>query len=70
LILNKREERGLETLRKLHRRVEDPEETLAREEFLQIRKQIELESSKPQNIITMLKDKTYRRRFLSGLFVQ
>lgn len=43
LIANRREQDALVILRKLHFQPSDPEETLAREEFYQVRKQIELE---------------------------
>lgn len=70
LIINGRAERGLETLRRLHKHVDDTDDLFAREEYIQIRRQIELESHNPQGFINMLKQPHNRRRFFTGMFVQ
>lgn len=58
-------------LEKLHKTPDDPRATGARLEFLQIQKQIELEHSQGLDNIRLLFQKpSFRRRMLTGFFVQ
>lgn len=70
LVLNGREDEGFINLRKLHRRTDDPEEILAREEFLQIRQQVALDRLQNQSFIQLWKKPSTRKRLLFGIFVQ
>lgn len=70
LVINNKPERGLSVLQKLHQNPNDPDDTFAREEYLQIRRQIELESTQPQSLVGILKQPHSRRRFFTGFFVQ
>lgn len=61
---------GLRILEKLHASPDDPGKISAREEFLQIQCQIELERSQNLgNIFSLLRRPSYRKRLLSGFFV-
>lgn len=55
---------------KLHMNPSDPDFIFAREEHLQIRRQLELERQKPQGLWAQLKEPHIRKRFFTGLFVQ
>ena len=71
LISHNKERQGLEVLQKLHVRLGDSSDIAAKEEFYQIRKQIELE--KQTGVTTMwgmLKRRSYRKRILCGILVQ
>ncbi|KAH8587766.1 general substrate transporter [Bisporella sp. PMI_857] len=70
LILQDRPEEGLKTLQKLHQSSEDPDGTYAREEYLQIRRQTELDKKNQQSFWEMLKLPHNRKRFFTGIFVQ
>ncbi|KFZ20389.1 hypothetical protein V502_03205 [Pseudogymnoascus sp. VKM F-4520 (FW-2644)] len=70
LILKNRLEEGLTTLKKLHHTTEDPNDTLAHEEFYQVRRQLELEADKPSSFWQLIRLPSYRRRFLLGFFLQ
>lgn len=62
--------KGLRILEKLHARPEDPTNVSAKEEFIQIQAQIELERAQDLgSIISLLRKPTYRKRLLSGFFV-
>lgn len=62
---------GLAVLEKLHANSKDPEHVGAREEFLQIRRQIELEKKEPSlNIFQLLIHSKYRKRMLYGFYLQ
>lgn len=67
-----RYDEALNVLRKLHNRPEDPSETLAKEEFYQIRMQIELEhaSGLDKSWFTLFKKPSYRKRLLLGFATQ
>lgn len=70
LVLNDRNEKALENLKKLHRDPSDPEDLLAQEEYLQIHEQLRLESQDKRSTWQLLKQSSIRKRFLTGLFVQ
>ncbi|RFU33599.1 hypothetical protein B7463_g2768, partial [Scytalidium lignicola] len=70
LILKDRDEEGFAVLRKLHHRATDPDEILAREEFLQIRQQVALDATQDTSIKGLWKQPSIRKRLLLGLFVQ
>ncbi|KEF51771.1 uncharacterized protein A1O9_12108 [Exophiala aquamarina CBS 119918] len=72
LIDKNRSQEGFAVLRKLHNRPEDPNETTAKEEFIQIQRQIELERA--ENINKgwghLFKKPSYRKRLLLGFGTQ
>lgn len=70
LVVNDRCDKALEILKKLHKKPEDPEEIFAREEYLQIRCQLEMEATNPTGLWAMFKQPHNRKRFFSGIFVQ
>lgn len=70
LILKDRHEEGFAVLRKLHHRSTYPDEILAREEFLQIRQQVALDSTLSVSFIGLWKTPSIRKRLFMGLFVQ
>ncbi|KAL6250231.1 hypothetical protein RBB50_002532 [Rhinocladiella similis] len=72
LIDKGRHDAGYQVLRKLHTRPDDPEEIVAREEFLQIRRQIELERSDNLNKSwgTMFRKPSMRKRLILGFGTQ
>ncbi|KAL6252904.1 hypothetical protein RBB50_000623 [Rhinocladiella similis] len=71
LVNNGRHEQGLKVLEKLHAHPNDPEHIGAQEEFLQIRRQIELEKSQPHlNMIQLLMSPRYRKRMMFGFYLQ
>ncbi len=58
-------------LEKLHAHADDPRHIGAREEFLQIRRQIELEQTQGSpNIIQLVFDRRYRKRMFCGFYLQ
>ncbi len=62
---------GLKVLERLHAQSDDPHHIKAREEFMQIHKQIELERHlKVGNLIQLLIHPKYRRRMIYGFFFQ
>ena len=69
---NDRDEQGLRILRKLHQLPGEEDDLLAREEFYQIRKQLELErregwrQSWVKGWILLFQRKSYRKRLLFG----
>ncbi|KFZ16138.1 hypothetical protein V501_02371 [Pseudogymnoascus sp. VKM F-4519 (FW-2642)] len=69
-VLNGHEDEGFGNLRKLHRRTNDPDEILAREEFLQIRQQVALDRLQKRSFIELWKKSSTRKRLLYGIFVQ
>ncbi|KAK5209652.1 hypothetical protein LTR47_009050 [Exophiala xenobiotica] len=72
LIDKNRPEAGYEVLRKLHTRADDPEEIVAREEFLQIRRQIELERADKlsKGWGALFKKPSMRKRLVLGFGTQ
>ena len=71
LIAHHREREGLEVLQKLHVRPGDTSDIAAKEEYYQIRKQIELENQTGvTSFMGMLKRKSYRKRIYVGCLVQ
>ncbi|KAH8595049.1 general substrate transporter [Bisporella sp. PMI_857] len=70
LIVQDHGEKALETLIRLHANPNDLNNTFANEEYIQICRQLELESRNPQGIINQLKEPHNRKRFLTGMFVQ
>ena len=71
LIAHNKEREGLEVLQKLHVRKGDVSDIPAKEEYYQIRKQIELENQTGvTSMLGMLKRASYRKRMLCGLLVQ
>ena len=72
LIDHDRHEDGFKVLRKLHTRPDDPEEIVAREEYLQIRRQIELERADQLNKswATLFKKPSLRKRLILGFGTQ
>ncbi|KAK5224289.1 hypothetical protein LTR47_009900 [Exophiala xenobiotica] len=71
-LINKgRDDQGLEVLVNLHQHPTDPDNLGAREEFLQIQKQVALERQRPTgNIFRLLLNPVYRKRFLYAFFLQ
>jgi hypothetical protein len=62
---------GLRVLEKLHARPDDPFHVSAREEYMQIHKQTELEKDqKVGNLLQLFRHPTYRTRLLYGFFFQ
>lgn len=71
LIAHNREREGLEVLARLHVTKHDTTDLLAKEEYYQIRKQIELENQTGvTSLLEMFKRKSYRKRMLCGFLVQ
>ncbi|KAH0837179.1 hypothetical protein AYO21_08164 [Fonsecaea monophora] len=72
LIDHDRLEDGYQVLRNLHTRPEDPEEIVAREEFLQIRRQIELERADKlsRSWAALFKKPSLRKRLILGFGTQ
>ena len=65
------ERKALEVLRKLHVKPGDTSDIAAKEEYYQIRKQIELENQTGvTSFAAMLKRPSYRKRMLCGILVQ
>ena len=74
LIAHNKEQEGLAILQKLHVRADDKGDTdhiAAKEEFYQIRKQLELErETGVQTFLEMIKRPSYRKRIYCGVLVQ
>ncbi|EXJ68768.1 uncharacterized protein A1O5_07699 [Cladophialophora psammophila CBS 110553] len=72
LIDHDRLEDGFQVLRSLHTRPEDPDEIVAREEFLQIRRQIELERADKlsKSWDALFKKPSLRKRLILGFGTQ
>lgn len=70
LIARDRHAQGLQVLEKLHQAPGDDNNTLAREEYLQIRQQIDIESRNRTSIWESLKKKSMKKRMLIGFLVQ
>ncbi|KIW32538.1 uncharacterized protein PV07_04071 [Cladophialophora immunda] len=72
LIDHDRLEDGFQVLRSLHTRPEDPDEIVAREEFLQIRRQIELERADKlsKSWAALFKKPSLRKRLILGFGTQ
>lgn len=67
-----RHEAGYQVLRKLHTRPDDPDEIVAREEYLQIRRQIELERADKlsKGWGALFKKPSMRKRLILGFGTQ
>ena len=70
LAQNGKDAQALSILQKLHGSLKDNGHDFAGAEFLQIRRQLELDAKMPRGIIAMIQVPSYRKRFLCGLFVQ
>ncbi|KAF2100563.1 general substrate transporter [Rhizodiscina lignyota] len=71
LLAHRKDQQALSILQRLHTRPNDPTGIAAKEEYYQIRKQIELENAKGiTNLWHMIKTPSYRKRILAGLLVQ
>ncbi|KIW98250.1 uncharacterized protein Z519_01834 [Cladophialophora bantiana CBS 173.52] len=70
LILCDHHERAFATLQKLHHKTQDTQDILAREEYLQIKKQVDLDSSKPRTLLAILKIPSYRRRLFTAMLLE
>ncbi|BCS26812.1 uncharacterized protein APUU_51523S [Aspergillus puulaauensis] len=70
LVLNDKTDLAFRTLKRLHQTAGDSDDTVAREELIQIFAQIELEKAKSRSLISMLQIPSYRRRLLTGFFIQ
>jgi Sugar (and other) transporter len=70
LITQQRNEQALQVLTNLHNSPNDPDNTFAHEEYVQIRKQIELEAQHKQSIWSALKQPSMRKRFAIGAMTQ
>ena len=64
------EAEALDLLIKLHHSKDDPQNIMAREEFTQIKRQLEADARMPKGIAATLKVPSYLKRFLLGIFVQ
>lgn len=71
LISKNRNEQALRILERLHKTEEDQQNVLAREEYLQIYKQLELENKNSEKYTFMfaLKHKPMRHRLFLGAFL-
>lgn len=65
-----RPEQALSILEKLHKTADDPEGILAREEYYQIRQQIQLEKQNKISFWDALKQPHMRKRMFLGFFIQ
>ena len=72
LIDQDRTDEGFAVLRRLHSRADDPDKITAKEEFYQIREQIELERAQGMktNWLTLFKKPSYRKRLVLGFATQ
>ncbi|KAK5333045.1 hypothetical protein LTR98_010865 [Exophiala xenobiotica] len=71
LISNGRNQQGLNVVEKLHANASDPQHIGAREEYVQIKRQIELERSQPSpNIFQLVFSRKYGKRMLYGFYLQ
>lgn len=62
-------DKALKILERLHSQRDDNCHDFARGEFLQISQQLEIQAES-DNLWKLLKDKTNRKRFFLGIFVQ
>jgi len=75
LVANDMQEQGFEILKRLHHQPEDEDDTIAREELYQIRKQLDLEKRDGwrqgwvQGWILLFSRKSYRKRLLFGFLL-
>ncbi|KAG8631577.1 hypothetical protein KVT40_000717 [Elsinoe batatas] len=60
----------LTILSRLHHSPIDNDDTLARNEFAQIERQVALDAEMPQSILQVMKIPSYRKRLLLGLLIQ
>ncbi|KAH0830956.1 MFS sugar transporter [Fonsecaea pedrosoi] len=58
------------SLKKLHHTAHDTDDILAREEYLQIKKQVNLDILKPRTLWAILKIPSYRRRLFTAMFLE
>jgi MFS family permease len=70
LLAKNRPDEAWEVLSRLHRDASDVDEMAAHEEFYQMRRQIEFESSNPTGYWEILKNSRYRKRVFLSCFVQ
>jgi hypothetical protein len=70
LIAQGKDSQGLRILKKLHHKEEDPRDIFAREEFMQIEQQLELESTQARTLWAMVKVPSARRRLITGFLIQ
>lgn len=71
LISHDKEQEGLKVLQRLHVRRGDTSDIAAKEEYYQIRKQIELDSQTGvTNFMQMFRTPSYRKRMACGFLVQ
>ncbi|KAF9889825.1 hypothetical protein FE257_006915 [Aspergillus nanangensis] len=70
LLMKQQTEAGLETLKRLRRSPEDPNDILAHEEYYQISRQLALEGEMPTTMWELIRLPSYRRRFMLGFFLQ
>ncbi|OCT51766.1 sugar transporter [Cladophialophora carrionii] len=71
LIARGRDAEGISILQKLHATADDPEASTARDEYLQVKEQVQLEAGEvTHNIFTMMKRAHLRKRLLLGFFLQ
>ncbi|KAF2226140.1 general substrate transporter [Elsinoe ampelina] len=61
---------ALTILSRLHHSTIDNDDTLARNEFAQIERQLALDAEMPQSILQVMKIPSYRKRLLLGLLIQ
>ena len=70
LLVKGRVDEAWEKVSRLHRDPQDPDNLSAREEFYQMRKQIEFESQNPSGYWAIITTPSYRRRAFLSCFVQ
>ena len=70
LIMRGRPDEAWETLRRLHHDANDVDDSAAREEFAQMKAQIEYERTQPSGYLGILKTRSYRKRAFLSCFVQ
>ncbi|KAF2405496.1 general substrate transporter [Trichodelitschia bisporula] len=70
LLMKGRVDEAWKNISRLHQDPNDPDNTSAREEFYQMRKQIEFESSNPNGYWAILTSPAYRRRAFLACFIQ
>lgn len=70
LLMKGRTDEAWATVSRLHQAIGDPDEIATREEFYQMRKQIELEQANPSGYWAILTTPSYRKRAFLACFVQ
>lgn len=70
LVKKHRTNEALSLLCRLHHSTEDPNDIVAREEFVQIQRQLEADANMPQGILAILRQRAYLKRYALGIFVQ